>query len=592
MSDEELISNEEAAAASFAHWKGRAKKDFSWPTWDLPGPFAEYAVGRDDEEWGPEPKTLAELRMYELSWAIRSKPEWQSKASNPEIISKWRQEALEQQEPILEKDEKMTEKMIDYVLAELDGYAKIADRERGIERGCFDAIWYSDQIISNEVTQRLKLATSALENVPEAQKDWHPGSNGQVLDLVHPSLYCLVYARTRAYLPDKLRVAEDLLPVIVPSNFEEQDSWTISDRFCWMPSDFAVLANGSVKLVSPYINNIHPEKHRPLYRVIEEVLSGFVPLFERVLGEIDKEKNVALQESGRIDVGCIWGLDGEPSFEDEIDEEELAKLNDEEKKEAEEKFHESNKTLPEANIYTGQLEKVFSPVTLRGRTIQCIIKLANIHLTPEQPEYNGGSWHVEGMANEQIVASGIYYYDEKNITESHLSFRVPTGQPCYHHQSDTECMNILYGMGTEDDCVQEIDSMSTKAGRALSWPNLFQHCVSSFKLSDPSKPGHRKILAIFLVNPTIDPIASTTDVPPQQADWAAEALQQARGDPASLISRLPQELVDLIKKNLSPFLIDVKEAEAYRLELMKERTAFVKEHTETAYGVKFNMCEH
>ncbi|KAK7001613.1 hypothetical protein R3P38DRAFT_3610450 [Favolaschia claudopus] len=32
---------------------------------------------------------------------------------------------------------------------------------------------------------------------------------------------------------------------------------------------------------------------------------------------------------------------------------------------------------------------------LRGKTIQCIIKLANIHLTPENPVYEGGSWHIE-----------------------------------------------------------------------------------------------------------------------------------------------------------------------------------------------------
>lgn len=28
-------------------------------------------------------------------------------------------------------------------------------------------------------------------------KDWHPGSKNQVLDLVHPSLYCLIYGITR-----------------------------------------------------------------------------------------------------------------------------------------------------------------------------------------------------------------------------------------------------------------------------------------------------------------------------------------------------------------------------------------------------------
>jgi hypothetical protein len=29
--------------------------------------------------------------------------------------------------------------------------------------------------------------------------------------------------------------------------------------------------------------------------------------------------------------------------------------------------------------------------------IQVIVKLANIHLTPEKPKYEGGTWHVEGQ---------------------------------------------------------------------------------------------------------------------------------------------------------------------------------------------------
>ena len=34
--------------------------------------------------------------------------------------------------------------------------------------------------------------------------------------------------------------------------------------------------------------------------------------------------------------------------------------------------------------------------------LQIIVKLANIHLTPEKPIYEGGSWHVEGQANESM----------------------------------------------------------------------------------------------------------------------------------------------------------------------------------------------
>ena len=34
--------------------------------------------------------------------------------------------------------------------------------------------------------------------------------------------------------------------------------------------------------------------------------------------------------------------------------------------------------------------------------LQIIVKLANIHLTPEKPKYEGGSWHVEGQLNENM----------------------------------------------------------------------------------------------------------------------------------------------------------------------------------------------
>lgn len=55
--------------------------------------------------------------------------------------------------------------------------------------------------------------------------------------------------------------------------------------------------------------------------------------------------------------------------------------------------------------------------------LQIIFKLANIHLTPENPEYNSSNWHVEGALNEHICATAIYYYDSENIGPSHLAFR-------------------------------------------------------------------------------------------------------------------------------------------------------------------------
>ncbi|MFF3570608.1 DUF4246 family protein [Nocardia jiangxiensis] len=45
----------------------------------------------------------------------------------------------------------------------------------------------------------------------------------------------------------------------------------------------------------------------------------------------------------------------------------------------------------------------------RGRRLQLIVKLANIHLTPENSEYSGGTWHVEAMMNdnEEIYERGF-----------------------------------------------------------------------------------------------------------------------------------------------------------------------------------------
>ena len=46
--------------------------------------------------------------------------------------------------------------------------------------------------------------------------------------------------------------------------------------------------------------------------------------------------------------------------------------------------------------YDGGLDHVKRTISLKGKTLQVIVKLANIVLTPEKPEYSGGTWHVEG----------------------------------------------------------------------------------------------------------------------------------------------------------------------------------------------------
>lgn len=45
------------------------------------------------------------------------------------------------------------------------------------------------------------------------------------------------------------------------------------------------------------------------------------------------------------------------------------------------------------------------------RGLQVIVKLANIELTPEKPNYAGGSWHVEGqLVRPYLLTRGSNHY--------------------------------------------------------------------------------------------------------------------------------------------------------------------------------------
>ncbi|KAH9842492.1 uncharacterized protein C8Q71DRAFT_733085 [Rhodofomes roseus] len=234
--------------------------------------------------------------------------------------------------------------------------------------------------------------------------------------------------------------------------------------------------------------------------------------------------------------------------------------------------------------YEGGLGDVRKTVDLRGKTLQVIVKLANIVLTPEKPEYGGGTWHVEGMDNEAIVSTFIYYYDTENITESTLSFRNAVNEPRYHGQGDTYCMRRLYDIAANETCVQNVGQVTTKQDRCIAFPNLYQHLVSPFCLANPTRPGHRKILVFFLVDPNVT-IPSATTVGPQQEAWIRRAVEST-----DLWWKLPTDLHMMIWDRLDP--MTEKQAKRYREELMGERTQNVKTVDKQRFGRWFNLCEH
>lgn len=143
--------------------------------------------------------------------------------------------------------------------------------------------------------------------------------------------------------------------------------------------------------------------------------------------------------------------------------------------------------------------------------------------------------------------------------------------------------------------------------------------MSSFRLQDPTKPGHRRFIALWLVDP-FQRIISTANVPPQQMDWWLNSilgdtpkfrkealsklpaelvmLMKEKGLDAEALSeaKLPQELMALTTEYFNAdgqgLLISLEEAKEHRLKLMAERSAFVETADDGYHQHSYGFCEH
>lgn len=132
-------------------------------------------------------------------------------------------------------------------------------------------------------------------------------------------------------------------------------------------------------------------------------------------------------------------------------------------------------------------------------------------------------------------------------------------------QSEYLAAQYLFGVEQDGPAIQPLGRILTRPNRALAFPNILQHRVSPFSLKDPTKPGNRKILALFLVDPSTR-ILSTSNVPPQRRDWWAREVRKI-----SPFSALPQEIFEQIVEGVEGFPVSWGEACEAREKLMEER---------------------
>jgi hypothetical protein len=181
---------------------------------------------------------------------------------------------------------------------------------------------------------------------------------------------------------------------------------------------YPILTSNSI---TSYINNLHPHRYRDLYRVIEDVISKAIPLWNMTLTPLKTHYTTPIfgdttteyMRFERITVDCIkydpdqdlMSYPDRPQQEDDEDEDEY-----------EDKLwqweHATRRVLqPDAGEFHPPTvpeafrDEFFQPSTdilkpeksvdlkrdYTHRGLQVIVKLANIELTPSKPEYEGGT---------------------------------------------------------------------------------------------------------------------------------------------------------------------------------------------------------
>lgn len=175
---------------------------------------------------------------------------------------------------------------------------------RGVDAG--SCICKSDVLISTALAEELKHAVIPLREQFRIQN----GHDEQIADLVDPSMFPLIYGKTRVYIDGRqvrrencVESCNDTATTIAPSHPEDRLSphevhanldlyryafmfpehsksfrWSLC--FQWLPCELKFTpGSGTGVSITSYINNLHPVYHKPLYGIIERIMVPTIELW-------------------------------------------------------------------------------------------------------------------------------------------------------------------------------------------------------------------------------------------------------------------------------------------------------------------------
>ncbi|KAH7886259.1 hypothetical protein F5I97DRAFT_1937142 [Phlebopus sp. FC_14] len=514
---------------------------------------------------GDDPRTMTDLAMSQFSSSIRREKEWWTHLHDPDTRMRWATEGLAHTWTVTAPSHVfevwLTTSQVDYVLNELSGYSQLRDVQHGCQVSCFERIWESDTLLCETARSNFNSGLSAAFRTIENYE------NDATRSILDPSMYCLIYDRTLAY---DLCDPPSLRPEPKPRGNDQENTRALSKQHAYLPTDFAISLSGAAKARS-YINNLHP-RQKTLYRSFEEILSQCVPLFERVLTDLHREN----QLEPRIKVSASPLILEEPE-PPEFRSDDISWAEYEGKKRR--WLMSRPMQLPDvpSTGYPGGLENRRHIVKLKNRVLQVIFHVFETALHPGEGSYEGSPWQVHGTENERIVACAYYYASVENLMANALQFRMAVKPPELFPPDHYDVTLQIWGLEHGDPCRQFVGTVPIRQGLCVAFPNVYQHRHTAFSLADPSRAGHQRVVGVFLVDPDIPPIASTSRVPPQQKEWVRQVIAEKRLFAVELLDKILSE---------TDGLIDAGEAELIKRDMLRERSDFRSQAEMRYFGVR------
>jgi len=188
------------------------------------------------------------------------------------------------------------------------------------------AVVKSDTLVPQDLHEEIRKAFDILHQDQLANPDWHPGTNEQVRNLVHPSMYPLVYNVTKGIQDEVVGIDDaitkwsgkgeiitaDIKDEAPPPSLhhglfgrtEAQNAW--SHRFQWLPANLDFNEDGSVRFKS-YVNGLHPQKYPQIYRTLEKLIHKAIPAWDQCICEISGYRYQPKgRAASRIELGNYW----------------------------------------------------------------------------------------------------------------------------------------------------------------------------------------------------------------------------------------------------------------------------------------------